>query len=91
MSAATDRGRQSDFLKALAHPVRLRMVRGLLSRRECNVGAMARSLGVPQSTASQHLRILKNCGIVAFRKEGARTCYHIADGRVRGIMAALGG
>ena len=59
-----DYGKDSELLKALGHPVRLRMVEGLL-KHECNVNKIVKALNLPQSTVSQHLGILKNRGIVA--------------------------
>jgi DNA-binding transcriptional ArsR family regulator len=80
--------RESEVLKALAHPVRLRMVAGLCDH-ECNVNRMVEKLGLPQSTVSQHLAILKSRGIIAPQKEGVRTCYRVVDLRVQEILRAL--
>jgi DNA-binding transcriptional ArsR family regulator len=73
------------MLKALAHPARLKIVTGLL-KNECNVAQIQRALGLPQSTISQHLRILKNAGIIKGRREGTKTCYRVIDVRVRKIV-----
>jgi len=75
----------SETLKALAHPARLKIVAGLL-KDECNVGQIQKVLRLPQSTISQHLRILKNAGIIKGRREGTRTCYRVIDVRVRKIV-----
>ncbi len=83
-----DYQKKSDILKALGHPVRLRMVEGLM-RNECNVNKIMKVLNIPQSTASQHLGTLKNKGIVVARKEGVRTCYKVVDRRVREIIKIL--
>ena len=82
-------GKDSELLKALGHPVRLRMVEGLLSR-ECNVKKMVKALNLPQSTVSQHLGILRSRGIVKIRKEGVKTCYRVADVRIAELMKILG-
>lgn len=84
-----DYQKESELLKALAHPVRLRMVEGLL-RHECNVNKIVYVLKLPQSTVSQHLAILKNRGIVAVRKDGVKTCYRVADKRVAQLLQTLG-
>jgi len=78
----------SDILKALAHPARLKIVTGLF-KDECNVGQIQRVLRLPQSTISQHLRILKNAGIIKGRKEGTRTCYRVIDKQVRKIVEVI--
>lgn len=85
---AIDHIKGSELLKALGHPVRLKMVEGLLCG-ECNVKKMVKALGLPQSTVSQHLGILKNRGIVQIRKEGVKTCYRVTDPRIKELMKAL--
>ena len=75
----------SETLKALAHPARLKIVAGLL-KDECNVGQIQKALKLPQSTISQHLRILKNAGIIKGRREGTKTCYRVIDVQVRKIV-----
>jgi DNA-binding transcriptional ArsR family regulator len=80
----------SEMLKALAHPARLKIVSGLV-RDECNVGQIQKTLGLPQSTISQHLRILKNAGIIRGRREGTRTCYRVIDPRARKIVSLVEG
>ena len=75
----------SETFKALAHPARLKMVVGLV-KDECNVARIQKVLGLPQSTISQHLRVLKNAGIIKGRKEGTKICYRVIDARVRKIV-----
>jgi len=77
-----------ETLKALAHPARLKMVAGLL-KNECNVAQIQKVLGLPQSTISQHLRILKNADIIKGRKEGTKICYRVIDVRVRKIVEII--
>lgn len=84
----TDYIKESEILKALAHPVRLRMVAGLLGN-ECNVTKMVKALGLPQSTVSQHLALLKSRGIVEIRKEGVKTCYRVTDARMKRLLDVL--
>ncbi len=80
--------RLSEVLKALSHPARLHIVAGLL-KDECNVSQIQRSLGLPQSTISQHLRVLKNGGIIKGRREGTKMCYRVVEERVRKIIRAV--
>ena len=77
-----------EILKALAHPARLRIVIGLL-KDECNVAQIQKVLRLPQSTISQHLKILKNAGIIKGRREGTKTCYRVVDARVRKIVEII--
>lgn len=85
----TDYVKESEVLKALAHPVRLRIVDGL-SRHECNVDKIVRALKIPQSTVSQHLGLLKARGIVTSKKEGVKTCYRVVDPRIVRLLKVLG-
>jgi ArsR family transcriptional regulator len=82
--------KESEFLKALGHPIRLQIVAGLADGKECNVNTMVGKLGIPQSTVSQHLGILKNKGVVTCRKKGVETCYYIADERIKEILKTIG-
>ncbi|HBC87181.1 MAG TPA: transcriptional regulator [Lentisphaeria bacterium] len=84
-----DYERESEMLKALAHPVRLKMAEGLVSN-ECNVNKIVSKLGLPQSTISQHLSILRSRGIVKARKEGLKTCYKVDNPKVAEIVKILG-
>ena len=78
----------SETLKALAHPSRLEIVVGLI-KDECNVAQIQKILGLPQSTISQHLRVLKNADIIKGRREGNKTCYRVIDARVRKIVEMI--
>ena len=80
--------KKSEMLKAIAHPVRLKIVKGL-SKAECNVNKMVKALALPQSTVSQHLSILKNKGIIISRKEGIRTCYYVQNPIIKKIIDIL--
>lgn len=83
-----DHHKESDLLKALAHPIRLKIVEGLMSQ-ECNVNKIVGALKIPQSTVSQHLGILKKQNIVQMRKDGVKTCYRVINPKVEDIVRAL--
>ncbi|MFO7889072.1 MAG: metalloregulator ArsR/SmtB family transcription factor [bacterium] len=74
-----------EVLKALAHPARLEIVHGL-KKDECNVSEIQKKLGLPQSTISQHLKILKNAGIIVGRREGIRVCYKVVNQYAKKII-----
>jgi len=80
---------KSEVLKALGHPVRLKIVDWLLNNDGCNVNKMVEKLGLPQSTVSQHLGILKNKGIIASTKKGVLTCYNVVDKQMTGVVKLL--
>jgi len=62
---------------ALAHPARVRIVRLLLSRTSCMCGEIVEEMPLAQSTVSQHLKILKETGLVQGSIDGPRVCYCI--------------
>ncbi|MCY2973945.1 MAG: metalloregulator ArsR/SmtB family transcription factor [Planctomycetota bacterium] len=62
---------------ALAHPARVRIVRLLLSRTSCMCGEIVEEMPLAQSTVSQHLKILKETGLVQGEIDGPRVCYCI--------------
>jgi DNA-binding transcriptional ArsR family regulator len=80
----------SEIFKALSNPVRLMILRGILED-ECNVKRIQDRLGLPQSTISQHLSLLRSKKIVSARKEGVKTCYSVIDERVRRILKSFTG
>ncbi len=73
IDAAQDRF--AGMCKALAHPARVRIVRMLLSVETCVCGDIVDSLPLAQSTVSQHLKVLKDAGLVMGTIDGPRTCY----------------
>lgn len=81
----------AEIFKALAHPIRLKIVCGLAKKDECNVSIMVEKLGVPQPLVSQHLNILKNAGIITGYKKGTQICYRITDDATRKIVNTIQG
>lgn len=69
---------QADFIRALAHPVRLQIIE-FLKNGEQNVGSIVKALGVQQSSLSRHLTILKDSGILKARQQGLLIYYSIED------------
>lgn len=69
---------KADFLKSLAHPLRLQIIEHL-KNREASVGEMVKAIGVEQSGLSKHLSILRNAGIVSSRQERAAVFYSVRD------------
>lgn len=61
--------------KAIGHPVRLQIVRLLATRTACVCGEIVGLLPLAQSTVSEHLRILKEAGLVNGEIDGPRVCY----------------
>ncbi len=64
--------------KALGHPVRLQILRLLLERTSCITGEMVAELPLAQSTVSEHLRVLREAGLIQGEIEGPRTSYCVS-------------
>ncbi|TSJ63032.1 winged helix-turn-helix transcriptional regulator [Starkeya sp. 3C] len=62
-------------LRALAHPARLAILRALAETERCQCGEIVRGLPLAQSTVSQHLKVLKEAGLITGTIEGPRSCY----------------
>lgn len=69
---------KADFLRCLAHPVRLAVLE-YLRKGEASVGEMANRLDVEQSVLSKHLAILRQGGILASRQEKVTVFYSVKD------------
>ena len=79
----------AELLKALAHPIRLNIVRSLLQFGCRNVNCMVNSSGYSQSCISQHLAKLKAAGVVTAERIGNEVYYELSDERVARIVSAL--
>ena len=67
----------ASIAKALAHPARIAILQYLLESRTCINGDLVQELGLAQATISQHLRELKNLGLIQGTIEGVSVCYCI--------------
>lgn len=76
------------FLKALSNPSRL-LVLCQIADGEKSVGELERSVGLSQSSLSQHLAVLRREQIVATRRTGSRIFYMIASREATAVMLAL--
>lgn len=74
---AMDSDRIAAVAKALAHPARVRIIAFLLSKPGCIGGAIVDEVGLAQSTVSEHLRVLKEAGVVTGTIDYPRVCYAI--------------
>jgi predicted transcriptional regulator len=65
------------LLKAIAHPARIAILQRILASNTCICGDLVEELGLAQPTISQHLKELKNAGIIQGTIEGVTVCYCI--------------
>ena len=67
----------AEFAKAIAHPARIAILKVLAEHNECICGEIVEVLPLAQSTVSQHLKELKNAGLIDGTIDGPRNCYCI--------------
>src|SRR3546814_415370 len=76
-TVAVDRDRIAALAKALAHPARVKVVETLLRRRTCIGCDIVEEIGLAASTTSEHLRILKEAGLIIGEIARPRVCYSL--------------
>jgi ArsR family transcriptional regulator len=79
------------FAKALGHPARVKIVRLLIRKDACVCGDIVEELPLAQSTVSQHLKVLKDAGLIRGEVDGPRVCYCIEPRALRRFRALIGG
>lgn len=71
--------RLAGMMKSLAHPARIAIIQHLVKTRACICGDIVDELGLAQATISQHLKELKNAGLINGTIEGTSVCYCINE------------
>jgi len=79
----------SRSLKAMAHPLRLKILCVLGSSSEVSVQEIVEQVGTSQSNISQHLSILRDKGILASRKDANKVYYRISDPKILQLIGSL--
>src|SRR3954470_24756516 len=77
------------YAKALAHPARVAILKLLASKQTCQCGDIVEELPLSQSTVSQHLKELKEAGLITGEIEGAKVCYCIDSKAWKAAQAML--
>lgn len=80
--------KKADILKAIAHPVRLCIVNGLINNKK-NVSQMQECLSIPQSTVSRHLSKLKSLGIVSCERDKLEMYYTVTNKEITEVVNVL--
>jgi ArsR family transcriptional regulator len=77
--------------KALGHPARVRIMRLLLERETCFCGELVERLPLAQATVSQHLKVLKEAGLIEGEIDGPRTSYCASRERLAELAGLVDG
>ncbi len=88
-SADLDYDDLADLLRALSHPVRLKVLVRLARQERCPCGEIVRDLPKAQSTVSQHLKVLVEAGLLQCAPEGQRKNYHIERDAILTLRAEM--
>lgn len=89
ISSEEDINVASRSLKAMAHPLRLKILCLLGGAGEVSVQGIVEHVGTSQSNISQHLSILRDKGILASRKDANKVFYRVADPRIVRVISSL--
>ncbi len=81
----------ASLAKALGHPARVRILRLLLAREACCCGQIVDELPLAQATVSQHLKVLKDAGLIVGEIDRMRTCYWASRERLAELHEVIGG
>lgn len=76
---SSEDNRLAKYAKALAHPARIAILKLLLKKQACICGDIVDELPLSQSTVSQHLKELKQAGLISGDIEGVKVCYCIDE------------
>jgi ArsR family transcriptional regulator, arsenate/arsenite/antimonite-responsive transcriptional repressor len=82
--------RLAEIARALAHPARIAILKELARRNECVCGQIVDAIPLAQSTVSQHLKELKEIGMIRGEIDGPRSCYCIDGKKMSDVAALLG-
>jgi DNA-binding transcriptional ArsR family regulator len=78
------------MLKAIAHPIRISIVQYLEDGKKKTVTEIHKKLGIEQATASHHLVILRDRGVLSSKREGKNTWYFLRHPNLRGVLLSVG-
>jgi DNA-binding transcriptional ArsR family regulator len=83
--------RIAKYAKALAHPARVAILQLLIKKQSCICGDIVEELPLSQSTVSQHLKELKESGLIKGDIDGAKVCYCIDDKELELAKSSING
>ena len=88
---APDEARLARMLKALGNPIRFQIIQTLAERQTCITQEIVETTPLAQSTVSQHLKVLREAGLIQGGIEGPATCYCLDTEGVRWLKEQIEG
>ena len=86
---SSDKLRLAKMLKALGNPIRFQIVETLAERQMCITSEIVETTPLAQSTVSQHLKVLKEAGLIHGEIEGPATCYCLDVDNIRWLKEQI--
>lgn len=93
---STEQNKLAQLMKALAHPARIAILQQIIKSNSCICGDLVNDLGLAQATISQHLKELKNAGLIQGTIEGTSICYcinpetwHLLEKEIGGFISSI--
>ena len=90
ITLTTDKQRLAKMLKALGNPIRFQIVEYLAASETCITNDIVRLLPLAQSTVSQHLKVLREAGLIKGEIEGPATCYCLDTDGIQWLKDQIG-
>lgn len=88
--SAEELERAASILKAVSHPIRISILNALEEGRKLTVTELHKILGIEQSTASHHLGIMKDKGVLVSHREGKNIFYSISSDNIKSLLYCIG-
>jgi DNA-binding transcriptional ArsR family regulator len=79
----------ASIMRAIGHPLRIRILEILEAEEEANVTALCAGTGAPQPSVSQQLARMRHAGVLATRREGNQVIYFVALPAVLGVLGCI--
>lgn len=86
---SSDDVRLAGMLKALGNPIRFRIMHILAEKKMCITGDIVELTDLAQSTVSQHLKVLREAGLISGEIDGPATCYCLNDAGIRWMKSKI--
>lgn len=86
----SDESRLAEMLKALGNPIRFQIMQTIAERQTCITGEIVATTPLAQSTVSQHLKVLRQAGLIRGEIDGPATCYCLDTDGIRWLKEQIG-
>jgi ArsR family transcriptional regulator len=86
---SSDESRLALMLKALGNPIRFQIIKTLAERQMCITQDLVEATPLAQSTVSQHLKVLREAGLIHGEIEGPATCYCLNQDNIRWLKEQI--